>query len=163
MSEALQPPNDINFARLWESVTAQFRFGPDSIHGPAHWRRVEKNGLLLATRTEADITVVCLFAVLHDACRVSEDWDEGHGVRGAALASRLRGELFVIPDESFKLLHEACVRHTEGLQHDDPTVGTCWDADRLDLGRVGMLPEERFMSTAFGKEIARCGSVFPFL
>ena len=148
---------------IWEHVTAQFRCGPDSIHGPAHWKRVEKNGLLLATRTGADVTVVRLFSLFHDACRVSEDWDEGHGARGAALASRLRGELFELPDESFKLLHEACVRHTEGQLHADLTIGTCWDADRLDLGRVGILPNEKFMSTEFGREIARCGSVFPFL
>ena len=34
---------------------------------------------------------------------------------------------------------------------DDPTIGTCWDADRLDIGRVGIIPHERFMSTAAGK------------
>jgi len=27
------------------------------------------------------------------------------------------------------------------------TVGCCWDADRLDLPRVGIVPEARFMST----------------
>src|ERR1017187_10181788 len=104
MTEAMQPPSDIDFTRLWAHVTAQFRCGPDSIHGPAHWRREEKNGLLLATKTGADITVVRLFAVFHDSCRVSEDWDEAHGARGAALATRLRGGLFEIPDASFGLL-----------------------------------------------------------
>jgi len=28
----------------------------------------------------------------------------------------------------------------------DPTVQTCWDADRLDLGRVGIKPAARYLS-----------------
>jgi uncharacterized protein len=161
--KAMLPPLEIDFARLWERVTAQYRCGLDSIHGPAHWRRVEQTGLLLAKRTGAEIVVVRLFAVFHDSCRTTEGWDEGHGARGAALSEQLRGELFEILDVSFKLLHEACAWHTDGKMHADPTIGTCWDADRLDLGRVGILPDEKLMSTEFGKEIARGGSAFPFL
>lgn len=133
------------------------------MHGPAHWKRVEQNGLLLAAKTGADITVVRLFALFHDACRVNEFMEDGHGARGAELAASLRGSLFDIPDEAYAKLNEACVGHTDKQRTDDPTIGTCWDADRLDLGRVGVLPDEGFMSTAFGKEIARCGSVYPFL
>ena len=33
-------------------------------------------------------------------------------------------------------------------------VGTCWDADRLDIGRVGIVPHERYMSTAAGRRRA---------
>ena len=159
----MQPPSDIDFPCLWEHVTAQFACGPDSIHGPAHWRRVEQNGLLLATRTGADITVVRLFALFHDACRVNEVTDDGHGVRGAQLAASLRGSMFDIADEAFALLYRACAEHTDKQRSSDPTIGTCWDADRLDLGRVGILPDERFISTEFGKEMARCGSALPFL
>jgi hypothetical protein len=60
-------------------------------------------------------------------------------------------------------LETACVWHTEEKHHTDPTIGTCWDADRLDLGRVGMIPNARFMSTAFGKEIADHGVIHPWL
>ena len=28
------------------------------------------------------------------------------------------------------------------------TVQTCWDADRLDLGRVGIKPDARYLCTA---------------
>ena len=82
---------DIDYPNLWEQVAAQFRCGADFIHGASHWRRVEKNGLLLATKTGADITVVRLFAVFHDSCRVNECVDDGHGLRGATLAASLRG------------------------------------------------------------------------
>jgi uncharacterized protein len=33
----------------------------------------------------------------------------------------------------------------------------------LDLGRVGIVPHERYMSTALGKEIARHGAIDPWL
>jgi uncharacterized protein len=44
---------------------------------------------------------------------------------------------------------------------DDPTIGTCWDADRLDLARegVGIQPRARYMSTEFAREIADHGAI----
>ena len=150
---------------VWRLATAQFHRDPElSIHGPAHWRRVLRNGLLLATRTGADETVVRLFAVFHDARRLNDMHDPDHGARGARYAAELRAQgLFSVSDEVFALLVEACNGHTDGFHHDDPTVGTCWDADRLDLGRCGMIPDAQFMSTEFAREIARAGSVQPFL
>jgi uncharacterized protein len=38
------------------------------------------------------------------------------------------------------------MHHSEGAVHADPTVQTCWDADRLDLGRVGVMPDAKFLS-----------------
>jgi hypothetical protein len=34
----------------------------------------------------------------------------------------------------------------------DPTVGVCFDADRLDLGRVGIEPDPELMSTEAGRK-----------
>ncbi len=151
-------------ALLWEKVSAQFHNGPQSIHGPSHWRRVLGNALLLATRTGADVAVVRMFAVFHDSRRINDMTDPDHGTRGAAYAAEARAVgLFTLSDDQFALLHAACVGHTDGLHHADPTIGTCWDADRLDLGRCGMVPDAKFMSTAFAREIARAGSVQPFL
>ena len=42
------------------------------------------------------------------------------------------------------------------------TIGTCWDADRLDLGRVGVIPSVDFMSTHAGKKAACVGVVPQF-
>ncbi len=36
----------------------------------------------------------------------------------------------------------------------DITVQTCWDADRLDLGRVGITPNPRWLCTACAKDPA---------
>jgi len=149
--------------RAWHLLTGQFQSAGYSIHGPDHWRRVERNGLLLATRSGADIVVVRLFALFHDCRRENDGWDEGHGARGAEYAATLRGSAFDLSDARFEILRYACVRHTDGLRHDDPTIGTCWDADRLDIGRAGIIPSPEFMSTEFGREIAGYGSIQPFL
>jgi uncharacterized protein len=154
----------IDFERLWQRVSEQYQGSIHySVHGPAHWRRVEQNGLLLATRTGANITVVRLFALFHDSSRLNEGTDDGHGARGAAFAAELRGNFYQLDDAAFGLLEEACTWHTDRDLSDNPTIGTCWDADRLDLGRVGMIPNPLLMSTAFGREIARVGSIQPFL
>ncbi len=152
-----------DFDHLWQLVTGQFHAPGYSVHGPDHWRRVERNGLLLATRTGADIAVVRLFALFHDSRRENDGWDDNHGARGAEYATRLRGTAYDLPDDRFELLHYACIWHTDGEHHDDPTIATCWDADRLDLGRVGIIPDPEFMSTDFGREIAVYGSIRPFI
>ncbi|HEX9011960.1 MAG TPA: hypothetical protein VF813_00535, partial [Anaerolineaceae bacterium] len=46
--------------------------------------------------------------------------------------------LFDISDQEFDLLYHACAYHTRGYTEADITVQTCWDADRLDLNRVGI-------------------------
>src|SRR6266850_2173115 len=68
-----------------------------------------------------------------------------------------RVKLFELSDQHFELLQYACQWHTHGQLNNDPTIGTCWDADRLDLPRVGMRPAPEFMSTQFGREIATHG------
>ena len=108
-------------------------------HGVGHWARVLENGLRLAEATGAKVEVVQLFAIFHDAAASSEGVDDGHGQRGADLAAELR-HLFKLPDADFELLYEACAAHTDGLTEADVTIQTCWDADRLDLGRVGIVP-----------------------
>jgi hypothetical protein len=39
----------------------------------------------------------------------------------------------------------------------DPLVGVCWDADRLDLWRVGIKPDPRDLSTEAAKRPERIG------
>ena len=153
----------IDWQTLWKVVSDQFPLGYESTHGPAHWRRVERNGLLLATRSGADVTVVRLFAVFHDSRRQNEGTDPQHGPRGAELAAKMRGQYFELEDAPYDQLIHACTSHTDATHHEDPTIGTCFDADRLDLGRVGIIPDPEYMSTAFGREIAEAGSIQPFL
>jgi uncharacterized protein len=116
-------------------------------HGVVHWARVLENGVRLAAATGARIEVVTLFALFHDSRRVNEYSDPGHGRRGAVYARSLRGSIVKLSDADFELLFEACSLHTDGLTEGDVTLQTCWDADRLDLGRVGMTPEPDLLCT----------------
>ncbi len=153
----------VNWQSIWDHVTREFQCDLDSVHGPSHWRRVERNGLLVATRSGAIEEVVRLFAVFHDSRREHDGGDNKHGARGAAYAASLRGTLFDISDKHFELLHYACVWHTGGRLCNEPTVGTCWDADRLDLGRVDIEPEAGYMSIECGREIATSGSIQEYI
>jgi uncharacterized protein len=143
----------IKFDAVWEHVSKEFQYDPDSIHGPNHWRRVERNALKISASNGANVEVVKLFAVFHDSRRQNDSVDFGHGERGAKYAEGLRGVLFNLSDDHFELLRYACVYHTNGQLSDDPTIGACWDADRLDLTRIGETPEARFMSTALGRSL----------
>lgn len=132
---------------LRQAVQARFLLGRFTCHGPDHWARVEEFGMRLAPLTGADLVVVRYFALFHDSCRESDGQDPDHGARGGELARQLRGRLFEMEDRRFELLVEACRTHTAGLNHPDPTIGTCWDSDRLDLLRVGLVPDPHYLST----------------
>jgi uncharacterized protein len=51
----------------------------------------------------------------------------------------------------FGLLHKACHGHTHQRFHPDVTIQTCWDSDRLDLGRVGVTPHPSRLGTEAAK------------
>src|SRR5262249_47005481 len=122
-------------------------------HGVVHWARVLENGLRIAEASGADREVVTLFALFHDSRRVDEDPGEGHGLRGGELARSLRGKLVHLDDDRFELLFEACRLHTEGHTVGDRTLLACWDADRLDLGRVGITPDPSRLGTRAGRNL----------
>ena len=129
-------------------IMAGYALRWDGIHGLRHWGRVLENGRRLAPHTGADLVVVEWFAVFHDSRRVNDGRDPGHGGRGGDLAGVLHDRgLLDITDEQLTLLRDACERHTDGLVDADPTVQTCWDADRLDLARVWITPDPRYLCT----------------
>jgi uncharacterized protein len=79
--------------------------------------------------------------------RVNDSIDPMHGPRAAVLARDMCGGPFDLGDEEMDLLAFACEEHTNGKLGKDQTVGVCWDADRLNLWRVGFEPDPRFLST----------------
>lgn len=139
---------------LLDTIRVQYALPWRGTHGVTHWARVRETGLRLAAHTGADPAVVEFFAVLHDARRRNEGIDPGHGGRGADLAAALRGTLVHLSDAAFALLRVACADHTKGMIEADVTIQTCWDADRLDLGRVGIVPDPTRLCTAAAKESA---------
>lgn len=126
----------------------------DECHGMPHWERVERNGLLLATE-EVNTTVVRLFAYLYDKWRIDNWEDLEHGKRAAENILKLRGTLLArLKDEEFEQLRKACELHTVCHRTGDITIDTCFDADRLDLPRVGILPRPSKMATERGAYFA---------
>jgi uncharacterized protein len=144
----------IDFAALM-NYAFENRPYESEIHGIEHWHQVEFNGLLLAPRTGADMDIVRLFAIFHDSKRFDDGYDRDHGARGAEFAKECRqAKLFELDDERFEKLYHACKMHTHERSNDDPTISTCYDADRLDLGRVGIPLDPKKMATSFGSQIA---------
>jgi uncharacterized protein len=136
--------------RIEAAVTARATSLASTLHGPRHWRAVARVGIELAARVPgADLELVALFALLHDAQRWTDGHDPEHGARAATLAGELheRGVLDLAPDR-LGLSRHACTLHADGQTSADPTVGVCWDADRLNLWRVGITPARRLLSTA---------------
>lgn len=140
--------------QLIQAIRAQYPLPWAGLHGVTHWGRVYENGLRVAETTRADAEVLLLFCLFHDACRMTEGWDRGHGRRGADLAARMRGEFFDVSPAQFELIYDACERHTEGLTDGDPTLQTCWDADRLDLARASIVPSPEKLCTEAARDRA---------
>ena len=126
------------------------------VHGELHWRTVGANGLWIAESLgDADTHLIFLFALLHDSMRENDGTDPQHGPRAAAFAGQLHDEgLLRISSTQREILQYACAEHTNGLVSGDPTIAACWDADRLDLPRVGVTPNPERFST----DIARSGT-----
>lgn len=122
-------------------------------HGIGHWARVRENALYLAEKTGADPTVAELFAALHDSCRDGEGLDGGHGRRAAVLARKLdaEGRLFELPPALLGVLCTALDGHTVGRVAPDPTVATCWDADRLDYQRFHATVDRTLLLTSVAR------------
>jgi uncharacterized protein len=135
-------------------IRKQFVLEWDGIHGASHWARVRENGLRLAEHTAANPAVVELFAFLHDSQRIRDGYDPDHGLRAAQFARVLCGSVFYLSAPELELLMEACKGHSDGLTEGDITVLTCWDADRLDLGRIGVPPDPRRLCTNAARDPA---------
>ena len=139
---------------LVREILQGYALPPMGIHGLPHWGRVLETGLRLAKQTGANLQVVTLFSVFHDARRVNDIIDPGHGTRGAELAREMRSKHLTLTDDEFNLLELACAQHTDGTTEGDVTVQTCWDADRLDLWRVMITPSPIYLCTPVAKETA---------
>jgi uncharacterized protein len=139
--------------RLINAVLERSTSRSSPLHGEEHWRAVAAAGISIGSvTTGAHVPIVFLFALFHDALRWNEHHDPDHGGRGAALTEELLDEgLISLPDEPRRLLESACRLHSDGFTTQDPTVGACWDADRVNLWRVWMTPDPSLMSTTEGR------------
>lgn len=128
-------------------------------HGVAHWARVRAHGVRMAKHYDLDPRVPSLFGLFHDCKRLNEYYDPEHGPRAASFVNDLAkaGQFNnILSNIDVDHLIMACEGHSEGLMTGPLIVQICWDADRLDLGRVGIRPDPRRLCTEAAKnEILR--------
>jgi uncharacterized protein len=135
-----------------------FVMDKDSIHGVHHWDEVYENGMILALQPGVDKLVVGLFAYLHDCKREDDHQDPEHGDRAADFVVWLRnsGKLEFLKHEQYHKLWLACMQHHKGIvETEDITIGACFDADRIELIRCGIVPKVELMNTEMGIRIAK--------
>ena len=142
----------MNLRPILDAILEQYTLHLEGIHGTVHWARVLENGQRLCEETDADLKVVSLFAILHDSCRHNDGYDPDHGPRAAEYAVELGHEFLGIDKRQHRLLMRACEGHTLERFHDDVTIQVCWDSDRLDLGRIGIIPDPERLNTDFSKQ-----------
>lgn len=148
---------ELDLQPIIDYVSKDWQLGP--IHGIEHWKRVERNGLLLAT-DDVNIKVVRLFAYLHDHKRLSDGWDLEHGRRASENLDNIRQILLSeLTDDEFVMLKRACMEHTIIHRTGIPTIDACFDADRMDLPRVGYMPDPVRMASELGVAFAKHGVV----
>jgi uncharacterized protein len=131
-------------------VRPQFRLNfAGGIHGLPHWTRVWFHGRMLAARLDLNPAVLAWFAFLHDSQRRNDHLDPLHGPRAADFALTLRREGVVseLDDREFEHLCEAMRLHSDGHTEGEPAIRACWDADRLDLARAGIVPRPERLCT----------------
>lgn len=122
-------------------------------HGLEHWDRVAKFGRMLY-QEGADMDVILAFAYLHDSERMNNAEDIKHGLRASKLIDTFRQtKLRDLSDEQIDKLKRACELHTTEHRTGDITIDICFDADRMDLLRVGIMPDPYRMATKRGAEL----------
>ena len=122
-------------------------------HGVEHWDRVAMFGRMLF-QEGADMDVIMAFAYLHDSERMNNAEDINHGMRASKLIDTIRQtKLTELDDEQVEKLKRACELHTIEHRTGDITIDVCFDADRMDLLRVGIMPSPERMATKRGAEL----------
>lgn len=144
-------------------IVSQFRLDINSEHGLSHWQRVERIGNYLSKHTKADPKIINIFAYFHDSKRENEGYDPKHGLRASAFIKELYSKnILNISQNQLGQLVFACEHHNNpNIKSDNIVIQTCWDADRLDLWRVGTIPSPSFLNTDIAKqektiEFSRC-------
>ncbi len=139
---------------LMTFIKERHRLPLNGCHGVSHWARVYWIGNQIARcYPEADTKVISLFAFLHDLERHSDcGSDTEHGPRAAETIQEINGSLINLDDKQLFEITEACNHHSFGpTDHESISVKICWDADRLDLGRVGIIPHPDYLCTEAAK------------
>ena len=142
-----------DIARIYQMALIRYHGDELDVNGPSHWLRVWHNAQLLMPHTKANATVVELFCYLHDCCRIHDGHEPSHGLAATKFIEQHKEEFSFLSPKEFLLLLKACTEHTFLQCSNNPTIATCWDANRLDIGRHGICPKPQFLITQAAKDL----------
>jgi uncharacterized protein len=149
----------IKYKDLILKIEEQFKIDFYGLHGIEHWKRVYENTQKLASYYKIQSEVFGLFSLLHDSKRVNEDIDKFHGKRASLFVEELiKSKEIILDDEDTKRLIYACKNHTHSDKKDplykDLVVQICFDSDRLDIDRVCLEVDSKYLATDYAKKLA---------
>jgi len=133
--------------------------GDLDIHGFPHLERVAILSGRLADALGEDVESAVVMGFLHDSARRDDRGGPGHAHDSAVLARRLLGRFY--PDMDADRICDAIERHADGETTADPLTACLWDADRLELKRLGRTIDTDLLSTEAAKRLARIRSLKP--
>ena len=137
---------------------AEIHMKANVIHGINHVLRALIYAKIMASKIcPQNMNDILLGVILHDIGRRNDGVDQGHPLRGAILAKRLLKDNWPNADKE-RILY-AIEHHHKGLVTSDPVVGIIWDADRLDLGRVGLKIDTRRLSTIAATKLVKLARI----
>ena len=143
----------LNVKRLRSFTAERWPKSMGKTHGVNHWDRVARFGEMLF-QEGADMDVIQAFAYLHDSQRNNDGEDYEHGPRASKFIDTIRvSQLSALNDEQIDKLKRACELHTIEDRTGDITIDICFDADRMDLLRVGITPLPERMASKKGAEL----------
>lgn len=126
----------------------------DPLHGIPHWKEVAALGAAIATKEKVDPLVAQAFGILHDCCRMEDGEEPEHGPRAANWIMSHREIKKLLGRERALIVADACEVHTLPFANSNTAIGSCLDADRLTLYRVGRSPKPILLSTASARDFA---------
>ena len=140
--------------KIIHRIKTETRVPAHSVHGFSHWERVADYGRVIAKNEDVNERIITLFAFFHDCQRLSEGEDPEHGPRAAKFVKTFSNKELGLDQPDMERLIIACRHHTHGCETDDLTIMASWDSDRLDLERIGIIPDPKYLFTATAKRIA---------
>ncbi|HBG14571.1 MAG TPA: hypothetical protein DDW96_04515 [Synergistaceae bacterium] len=123
------------------------------LHGIPHLRRVAILSGRLSKAVGEDVESAVVMGFLHDSARKNDGNDIEHAHDSAILARELIERFF--PHLDVDRICDAIEGHADGEVTKDPLTACLWDADRLELKRIGRTIDTELLSTKVAKRLAR--------
>lgn len=122
----------------------------DSLHDLYHALRVIENGFIISDFNKSNRTIIVIYSIFHDIY----SWKCSDRIKAseesANLIIKYRDHINAT-DEEINKAFTACLNVYKSKKSDDLDIGSCYDADMLDLIRKNIYPEQKEMNTKIGK------------